>query len=58
MAATVAVLSAGALSVAAGEVLRVAATASGHLLIRGGEVLAFIPGRIGAALLHHERLAP
>jgi len=55
---TVALEGAGALALAAGEVLRVATTASGHLLIRGGEVLAFIPGQVGAALFHHERLAP
>lgn len=58
VSATVLLAGAGALSVAAGDVLRLAGTASGHLLLRGGEVIAFVPDRVGAALFHHERLAP
>lgn len=55
---TVALQGVGALSLAAGDVLRLVGTASGHLLVRGSEVLAFVPDAIGASLFHHERLAP
>lgn len=41
------------LSVAAGTTLDVVATASGHMLVFSGKVLAFIPNELGKALLHH-----
>ena len=41
------------LSVAAGTVLDVVATSTGHLLVLSGKVLAFIPNEAGKALLHH-----
>ena len=56
VSATVAVHSAGALSVASGELLRVVATTSGHLLLGAGEILAVIPDQLGATLLYHQRL--
>ena len=40
------------LSVAAGTVLDVTATATGHLLVMSGKVIAFIPNAAGNALLH------
>jgi hypothetical protein len=39
--------------VAAGTTLDVVATASGHMLVLSGKVLAFIPNELGKALLHH-----
>ena len=45
------------LSVAAGTVLDVVATSTGHVLVLSGKALAFIPNEIGKALLHHERTA-
>lgn len=58
VSATVLLQGAGALTLAAGDVLRLAGTASGHLLVRGSEVLAFVPDQVGNALFHHERLTP
>ena len=37
---------------AAGTVLRVSATAAGHILHAGGEVVAFVPSTVGRALVH------
>jgi hypothetical protein len=44
------------LSIAAGTVLEVVATATGHVLVLSGKALAFVPNEIGKALLHHERV--
>ncbi|GGX76514.1 hypothetical protein GJV26_17300 [Massilia dura] len=41
------------LSVAAGTVVDVSATATGHLLVASGKAIAFIPNEAGKALLHH-----
>lgn len=46
---------AGNVSVGVGKVVKVTATASGHLLSVAGEVLAFLPNEIGKSLLHHSR---
>lgn len=43
------------LSVAAGTVLDVVATSTGHVLVLSGKALAFVPNELGKALLHHER---
>ncbi|WBS02311.1 hypothetical protein OU994_29385 [Pseudoduganella sp. SL102] len=43
------------LSVAAGTVVNVSATATGHLLVASGKVIAFIPNEAGKALLRTER---
>jgi hypothetical protein len=45
------------LSIAAGTVLEVVATSTGHVLVLSGKALAFVPNEIGKALLHHERVA-
>lgn len=47
---------AGALSMAAGTAVLVTAMSTGWLLSAAGQVLAFIPNQLGAALLHNERL--
>lgn len=39
------------LSVAAGTVVNVSATATGHVLVASGKVIAFIPNEAGKALL-------
>ncbi|QGZ39757.1 hypothetical protein IP92_02061 [Pseudoduganella flava] len=44
------------LSVAAGTVLDVTATASGHLLVMSGKAIAFIPNEAGKALLHSAKV--
>lgn len=44
------------LSVAAGTVLDVTATASGHVLVMSGKAIAFIPNEAGKALLHSARV--
>jgi len=43
------------LSIAAGTVLEVVATATGHVLVFSGKALAFVPNEAGKALLHHAR---
>jgi hypothetical protein len=45
------------LSIAAGTVLEVVATTTGHVLVLSGKALAFVPNELGKALLHHERAA-
>jgi len=45
------------LSIAAGTVLEVVATSTGHVLVLSGKALAFVPNELGKALLHHERAA-
>jgi hypothetical protein len=45
------------LSIAAGTVLEVVATSTGHVLVLAGKALAFVPNELGKALLHHERVA-
>ena len=55
---SVAVDAAAALGIAAGDVIRLAATTSGTLLVAAGEVLAFVPDAAGRHLMHRRRLAP
>lgn len=43
------------LSRLAGQSVTVTATASGHVLIAAGKVIAFIPTEIGKGLLHHSQ---
>ncbi|NHZ88621.1 hypothetical protein F2P45_06220 [Massilia sp. CCM 8733] len=38
-----------------GQTVTVTATASGHVLIAAGKVIAFIPTEIGKGLLHHSQ---
>lgn len=45
------------LSIAAGTVLQVVATSTGHVLVLSGKALAFVPNELGKALLHHARAA-
>lgn len=45
------------LSVAAGTVLEVVATSTGHVLVLSGKALAFVPNELGKVLVHHERTA-
>jgi len=47
---------AGRASVTAGAALTATTLASGMLLSMAGEAVAFVPNRIGKALLHHQRL--
>ncbi|PPE71146.1 hypothetical protein IS481_17305 [Caldimonas thermodepolymerans] len=47
---------AGAASLAVGTVVTATAIGAGCILSAAGQVIAFIPNRIGAALLHDERL--
>ncbi len=42
-------------SLAAGTAVSITATASGHLLVAAGKVLAFIPNEAGKALLHSSK---
>lgn len=42
---------------AAGSAVTVSVIGAGVLLSAGGEVIAFIPNKVGRALLHHERLS-
>ena len=44
-------------AVAVGTVVTVSVIGAGVLLSAGGEVIAFIPNKVGRALLHHERLS-
>ncbi|QBI04778.1 hypothetical protein EYF70_01705 [Pseudoduganella albidiflava] len=44
------------LSVAAGTVVDVVATSTGHALVLSGKVLAFIPNELGEVLLHRSRV--
>ena len=44
------------LSVAAGTVVDVSATATGHLLVVSGKAIAFIPNEAGKALLHSAKV--
>lgn len=44
-----------AVSVAAGQVLKVSATGVGHVLVASGKVIAFIPNEIGQSLIHQTR---
>jgi hypothetical protein len=43
-------------TLAAGTAISVAVHASGHMLIAGGKVVAFIPNELGKALICHERI--
>ena len=47
---------AGNASVAVGSSVVVTAVAAGHVLSVAGQAVAFIPNKIGAALLHNERV--
>jgi hypothetical protein len=57
-AVSVEILSGGALlaSVAVGSTIAVSVIGAGTILSAAGEVLAFIPNRVGRALLHNERI--
>jgi hypothetical protein len=44
-------------ALAVGTVVTVSVIGAGVLLSAGGEVIAFIPNKVGRALLHHERLS-
>ncbi len=44
------------LSVGTGAALEVVASATGHLLVASGKVLAFIPNELGKVLLHHSEV--
>ncbi|TWI66252.1 hypothetical protein IP91_02064 [Pseudoduganella lurida] len=48
---------ASSLSVAAGTVVDVVATSTGHALVMSGQVLAFVPNEAGKALLHRSKVA-
>ncbi len=49
---------AGALSVAAGTLVTVTVISTGWVLSTASAAIAFIPNRIGAALLYNERITP
>jgi hypothetical protein len=48
---------AAGLSVAAGTVVEVSTTATGHLLVASGKAIAFIPNETGKALLHSRKVS-
>lgn len=41
-----------------GDILQVSATATGYVLSKAGEIIAFIPNELGKSLLHHSRHVP
>lgn len=48
---------ASSLSIAAGTVVDVVATSTGHALVLSGKVIAFIPNELGEVLLHRSRVS-
>jgi hypothetical protein len=48
---------AGGLSLAVGDSVKLTASAAGYLLLKGGEVIAFIPSEIARGLIHHSDVA-
>ena len=48
---------AGALSIAAGEMITVVAMGTGWLLCSAGKAIAFVPNEIGSTLLYSQRIS-
>jgi hypothetical protein len=44
------------LALVSGAIIQTSATATGHVLMFSGQIIAFIPNQIGMALIHHEKV--